>query len=121
MKKIIGVRFRKAGKIYYFSPANLEIEKGCHVIVETIRGVEYGSVVLGMREVPDEEITTPLKEVIRIATKEDDEKEKENREKEAKAFEICEKKIEKHGLPMKLIGTEFTFDNNKAFLLQYQN
>ena len=82
MVKIIGVRFRRTGKIYYFSPGSLKIEKGQHVIVETARGVEYGSVVLGEREISEEEITSPLKTVIRIATKEDDKTEEENREKE---------------------------------------
>ncbi len=114
MVKIIGVRFRKAGKIYYFAPGNLKIEKGDHVIVETVRGVEYGSVVLGIREIEDEEITSPLKNVIRIATPEDDEIEKNNRAKEKDAFNICLEKIAKHGLEMKLIDAEYTFDNNKV-------
>ena len=114
MIKIIGVRFRKTGKIYYFSPGELEIEKGQHVIVETIRGIEYGAVVLGMREVPEEEITTPLKGVIRIATEEDDKTEEENRVKEKEAYKICLEKIEKHNLDMKLIDAEYTFDNNKV-------
>ncbi|MBQ3543764.1 MAG: stage 0 sporulation family protein [Lachnospiraceae bacterium] len=114
MIKIIGVRFRKTGKIYYFSPGELEIEKGQHVIVETVRGIEYGAVVLGMREVPEEEITTPLKGVIRIATEEDDKTEVENRVKEKEAYKICLEKIEKHNLDMKLIDAEYTFDNNKV-------
>lgn len=114
MIKIIGVRFRKAGKIYYFSPGGLNIEKGQHVIVETARGVEYGSVVLGMRDVADDEISQPLKSVIRIATEEDDHIEEENRRKEKEAFEICLEKISKHGLDMKLIDAEYTFDNNKV-------
>lgn len=114
MAKIIGVRFRKTGKIYYFSPGDLEIEKGQHVIVETIRGIEYGAVVLGMREVPDEELTLPLKSVIRIATEEDDKTEQENREKEKNAYNICLEKIQKHNLDMKLIDAEYTFDNNKV-------
>ena len=114
MVKIIGVRFRKAGKIYYFAPGNLDIQKGDHVIVETARGVEYGNVVLGMREIEEEEITSPLKSVIRIATPEDDKTEDENREKERKAFDICLEKIAKHKLKMKLIGAEYTFDNNKV-------
>ena len=114
MVKIIGVRFRKAGKIYYFAPGNLDIQKGDHVIVETARGVEYGNVVLGMREIEEEEITSPLKSVIRIATPEDDKTEDENREKEQKAFDICLEKIAKHKLKMKLIGAEYTFDNNKV-------
>lgn len=114
MVKIIGVRFRKAGKIYYFAPGDLQIDKGQHVIVETARGIEYGSVVLGIREVTDDEITTPLKNVIRIATEEDDRIEAENREKERNAFGICLEKIAKHGLDMKLIDAEYTFDNNKV-------
>lgn len=114
MVKVIGVRFRKTGKIYFFAPGDLNIEKGQHVIVETARGVEYGSVVLGIREVKEEEVTPPLKSVIRIATEEDDKKEEENREKEKNAFDICLEKIGKHGLDMKLIDAEYTFDNNKV-------
>lgn len=113
MTKVIGVRFRKTGKIYYFAPENLPIEKGQYVIVETARGVEYGLVVLGIREIEDEKITQPLKSVIRIATEEDDKIEAENKEKEKKAFEVCFEKIGKHNLNMKLIDTEYTFDNNK--------
>ncbi len=113
MTKIIGVRFRKTGKIYYFAPEDLPIEKGQHVIVETARGVEYGQVVLGIRDVEDEKITQPLKSVIRIATEEDDAIEAENKEKEKKAFDVCFEKIGKHGLDMKLIDAEYTFDNNK--------
>ena len=112
MVKVIGVRFRKAGKIYFFSPAGKKIEQGQHVIVETARGVEYGSVVLGVREVEEEQVIQPLKEVIRIATQKDDAINEENREKEKKAFDICLEKISKHGLEMKLIDTECTFDNN---------
>ncbi len=113
MTTVIGVRFRKAGKVYYFSPANLQIEKGAHVIVETARGVEYGTVIMGASEVEDEEIVQPLKPVIRIATDEDDITNAENREKEERAFDICLEKIEKHKLDMKLIEVEYTFDNNK--------
>lgn len=114
MIKVIGVRFRKAGKIYYFDPAGMKIEQGCHVIVETARGIEYGRVVLGVREVPEGNVVQPLKQVIRVATKEDDEIAKKNKEKEKKAFGICLEKIKKHGLEMKLIDTEYTFDNNKV-------
>lgn len=114
MVKVIGVRFRKTGKIYFFAPGALDIEKGQYVIVETARGVEYGSVVLGIREVADDEITQPLKNVIRIATEEDDRKEEENRKKEKNAFKVCLEKITKHGLEMKLIDAEYTFDNNKV-------
>ena len=114
MIKIIGVRFRRAGKIYFFSPADYDIRQGQHVIVETARGVEYGSVVLGPKEIEEEKVIQPLKSVIRLATQEDDEQELKNKEKEKKAFEICLEKIRKHGLDMKLIGTEYTFDNNKV-------
>ncbi len=114
MKKVIGVRFRQAGKMYHFDPAGFEIKTGDHVIVETARGVEYGRVVEGVKEVADDEIKTPLKPVIRLATKEDDKKAQANKEKEKKAFKICKEKIAKHGLEMKLIDTEYTFDNNKV-------
>lgn len=113
MTKVIGVRFRNVGKIYYFSPQDLEIKAGEHVIVETARGVEYGSVVLPPREVSDEKVVQPLKEVIRIATPQDDKKEEANRKREKEAFQICLKKIREHNLEMKLIDVEYTFDNNK--------
>ena len=113
MTKVIGVRFRRAGKIYFFAPAGLDIQQDQHVIVETARGVEYGEVVLGIREVEDDKVVQPLKAVIRIATTEDDEKELKNREKEKEAFAICLEKIKKHELVMKLIEAEYTFDNNK--------
>ena len=114
MVKVIGVRFRRTGKIYYFDPAGIEIEAGQHVIVETARGVEYGNVVLGVREVEDDKVVQPLKPVIRVATPEDDKVDADNRLKEKKAFEVCLEKIAKHGLDMKLIDTEYTFDNNKV-------
>jgi cell fate regulator YaaT (PSP1 superfamily) len=114
MIKVIGVRFRNAGKIYYFDPVSLEVQTGNHVIVETARGIEYGYVVLGCREVEDEKVVQPLKPVIRMATKADDEVEKRNHEKEKEAFKICKEKIKKHGLQMKLIEAEYTFDNNKV-------
>ncbi len=113
MTRVIGVRFRNVGKIYYFSPKNLEIHAGDHVIVETARGVEYGSVVLPPRDVEDEKVIQPLKEVIRIANPQDDKKEEINRKKEKEAFQVCLKKIREHGLEMKLIDVEYTFDNNK--------
>ena len=113
MIKIIGVRFRNAGKIYYFSPGNYEIESGQHVIVETARGIEYGYVVLGNRDVEDGKVIQPLKPVIRMATREDEEKEASNKKKEKDAFKICLEKIKKHNLEMKLIDVEYTFDNNK--------
>lgn len=114
MTKIIGVRFRNAGKIYYFSPGTYEIESGQHVIVETSRGIEYGYVVLGSREIEEEEVVQPLKPVIRIANKEDEEREAANKIKEKEAFKICIEKIKKHNLEMKLIDVEYTFDNNKV-------
>ena len=114
MTRVIGVRFRPAGKIYFFAPGKLDIKTGDKVIVETARGVEYGSVVTGPKYVEDERITPPLKSVIRIATAEDEKKEEKNREKEKEAFKICLEKIHKHGLEMKLIDAEYTFDNNKV-------
>ena len=114
MVRIIGVRFRKAGKIYFFSPADMDIKVGQHVIVETARGVEYGNVVLGPKDVEESKVVQPLKTVIRVATPEDDLAEEKNKEKEKKAFDICLEKIKKHGLEMKLIDAEYTFDNNKV-------
>ena len=113
MTKIIGVRFRKAGKVYYFDPKNMEIKRGQHVIVETARGTEYGHVVVGTKEVSREEVVQPLKPVIRVATAEDDEHARRNREKEREAMAICHQKIIKHNLDMKLIDAEYTFDNHK--------
>lgn len=114
MVKVIGVRFRRAGKVYYFDPLELNIEKGQHVIVETARGVEYGEVVLPVREVEDDSVVSPLKPVLRAATPEDDEQERRNKEKEKEAFKICLEKIKKRELDMKLIEAEYTFDNNKV-------
>lgn len=114
MAKVIGVRFRNAGKVYYFAPGKLRIYQGDHVVVETARGVEYGYVVLGVKEVDDDKIIQPLKPVMRVATPEDDEKAAKNREKEKEAFKICLEKIHKHELEMKLIDAEYTFDNNKV-------
>ena len=114
MVTVIGVRFRNAGKIYYFDPAGLNITTGQHVIVETARGIEYGYVVLGCREVEDSKVTQPLKAVIRMATKEDEQIEANNKLKEKEAFQICLEKIKKHDLQMKLIDAEYTFDNNKV-------
>lgn len=114
MVKVIGVRFRTAGKIYFFNPGNFEIKQGDHVIVETARGIEYGTVVGAPREVEEEKVIQPLKSVLRIANKKDDEQEASNRQKEKEAFKICLEKIRKHGLQMKLIDAEYTFDNNKV-------
>ncbi len=113
MITVIGVRFRSGGKVYYFGPGELEIKNGDHVIVETARGVEYGYVVLGNRQVEDDKVIQPLKSVIRLATEEDSIKEESNCKKEKDAFGICQEKIRKHGLEMKLIDVEYTFDNNK--------
>ncbi|MDD3362336.1 MAG: stage 0 sporulation family protein [Hespellia sp.] len=114
MTKVIGVRFRTAGKIYYFAPGKFDIKRGDHVIVETARGVEYGTVVAGMKEVEDNDVIQPLKSVIRIANEQDKRTEEKNRQKEKEAFNICLEKIRKHGLEMKLINAEYTFDNNKV-------
>ena len=114
MIKVIGVRFRTAGKIYFFDPVNFDIKKGDHVIVETARGIEFGTVMSGVREVTDDEVVQPLKPVIRIATAKDVEQEKENKVKEKEAYRICLEKIRENGLEMKLIDAEYTFDNNKV-------
>ena len=114
MTKVIGVRFRTAGKIYFFSPGKFEVKRGDQVIVETARGVEFGNVVMGPKEVKDEEITQPLKTVIRLATEDDRRVEEKNPKKEKEAFQICLEKIHKHELEMKLIDAEYTFDNNKV-------
>ncbi len=113
MTKVIGVRFRQAGKIYFFSPGKLQVKKGDKVIVETARGVEFGTVVAGVKEVEDNEITQPLKSVLRVATEEDKRNEEKNRQKEKEAFDLCLEKIRKHELDMKLINAEYTFDGNK--------
>ena len=114
MARVIGVRFRKAGKIYFFDPMDLEIENGEAVIVETARGSEYGRVVLGVKEVDDEKVVQPLKPVLRVATEADEKQAEMNRQKEKDAFQICLEKIAKHKLEMKLIDAEYTFDNNKV-------
>ena len=113
MTKIVGIRFRNAGKIYYFDPLGLEIETGTHVIVETARGVEFGVVMIPTREIADEKVPQPLKPIIRIATEEDEKQQRKNKEKQENAYKICLEKIEKHGLEMKLVQAEYTFDNNK--------
>ena len=114
MTKVVGIRFRNVGKIYYFNPKEYKMKIGDHVIVETARGVEYGRVVLGPKEVGEDEVIHPLKEVLRVATQEDEEREQQNRQKEKEAFKICQKKIREHELDMKLIDAEYTFDNNKV-------
>ena len=114
MVKIVGVRFRNAGKVYYFDPKGYKIKAGDHVIVETARGVEYGTVIGGIREVTDDRVVQPLKAVIRVATQEDDLRAEKSRAKEKDAMRICNEKIRKHKLDMKLIDAEYTFDNNKV-------
>ena len=114
MVKVIGVRFRTAGKIYFFDPLQFQIKRGDHVIVETARGIEFGTVMSEISEVEEEKVVQPLKPVLRIATQRDLEQEASNKEKEKQAFRICQEKIQKHGLEMKLIDAEYTFDNNKV-------
>ncbi len=114
MIKVIGVRFKKAGKIYYFDPTNLPLKKGDYAIVETARGVEFGECVIGIKEIKEEEIVSPLKSVIRIADEKDIQKHKDNKEKEKEALDICLNKIHDHKLDMKLIDVEYTFDNHKV-------
>ncbi len=114
MKEVIGVRFRENGKIYFFDPLNYKIDLGRFVIVETARGVEYGKVVLGRREIDEEKMSAPLKPIIRIADEKDTAQYEANKEKSKKAFDICLEKIKKHGLQMKLIDAEYTFDDNKV-------
>lgn len=113
MPTVVGIRFKKAGKIYYFDPALSSVTQGDHAIVETARGVEYGEVVVGPREVSDSEVVSPLKPVLRKATDEDAQKVEENIVREKEAFNICLRKITNHDLPMRLIDVEFTFDVNK--------
>ena len=113
MIKVVGVRFRTAGKIYYFDPKDLELPLGSHVIVETARGVEYGTVMVPPKGVTDDEVVQPLKPVLRAATPEDDKTEQKKREKERQAYKTCQEKIQKHKLNMKLVEAEYTFDNNK--------
>ena len=114
MVKVIGVRFRTAGKVYFFDPLDFEIKRGDNVIVETARGIEFGKVMSGVTEVEDDKVIQPLKPVIRIANQRDIEQEAANKEKEKEAFKICLEKIRKHELEMKLIDAEYTFDNNKV-------
>ena len=113
MTRVVGIRFQKAGKIYYFDPCGFDLETGMHAIVETARGVEMGTVLIPPRDVEDEKVIQPLKPVLRIATDEDEKIVEKNKEKEKEAFEICKEKIQKHGLEMKLVNAEYTFDNNK--------
>ncbi len=114
MKDVIGVRFRANGKIYFFDPLDFQIEVGQFVIVETARGVEYGKVVLGRRQIDEGKMSSQLKPIIRIANEKDAKQHEDNKEKSKKAYDICLEKIKKHGLVMKLIDAEYTFDNNKV-------
>lgn len=114
MIEVVGVRFKKAGKSYYFAPGNLKINKGDYLIVETARGVEFGECIIGVKKINEKDVVLPLKDVLRLADNADILKHKENKEKETEAFEVCLKKIEEHGLSMKLIDVEYTFDNNKV-------
>ena len=113
MIKIVGVRFKNAGKIYYFDPVDFEIEKDIDVVVETARGLEFGRIVVGPKEIEEEKLISPLKPIIRIATEEDKAIYRENKEKAKETFEICQQKIKEHGLTMFLIDCEYTFDRNK--------
>ena len=113
MINIVGVRFKNAGKIYYFDPVDFEIEKDMDVVVETARGLEYGTVVVGKKEIDEESLVSPLKPIIRIATEEDTKIYKENKEKAKETFELCLQKIKEHELTMYLIDCEYTFDRNK--------
>ena len=114
MIKVVGIRFKKAGKIYYFGPNDNDIKKGDYVVVETARGIEFGECVIGIKEIDESEIVAPLKSVLRVANNEDKEMHRINKEKETEAFNICVNKIAEHGLNMKLIDVEYTFDNNKV-------
>jgi cell fate regulator YaaT (PSP1 superfamily) len=114
MVKVIGVRFRTAGKIYFFDPLAFDVKRGDHVIVETARGIEFGTVVGEPKEIEDDKVVQPLKPVIRVANQRDIEQENANKDKEKEAFKICLEKINKHNLDMKLIDAEYTFDNNKV-------
>lgn len=113
MIEVAGIRFKRVGKIYYFDPAGLSLKTGDHVIVETSRGIEYGTVVLNKKSVTDDEIVSPLKKIIRIATEEDEKAIKKNAQMEKEAMELCTEKIKNHKLEMKLIDVEYTFDHNK--------
>ena len=113
MATVIGVRFKKAGKVYYFDPCEVWPRPGDSVVVETARGVEFGEVVTGAREVADEQIVAPLKKVVRIATEDDVRRAEYNEKREEEAFRVCQEKVAKHKLEMKLVSVEYTFDNSK--------
>ncbi|MGI6176011.1 MAG: PSP1 domain-containing protein [Christensenellales bacterium] len=113
MTRVIGVRFKRAGKMYYFNPKDLEVGRGDHVVVETARGIEMGEVVVAPREVEDDHVVAPLKDVVRVATKSDLKNAADNEERERQASAVCQKKIAQHRLDMKLVDVEYTFDNSK--------
>lgn len=114
MQSVVGIRFKKAGKIYYFDADQFDIKKGDYAIVETVRGIEFGKVEIGSRLVPEDDLVLPLKKVLRKATEEDCEKVKENQAAAQKAFQVCLEKVSEHGLEMKLVDVEYTFDRNKV-------
>ena len=114
MVEVVGVKFKDAGKVYYFGPGGVQVERGDHVIVETARGLEYGTVSMGNRQVPEEEIVSPLKEIVRQATEADAQKHQQNLDKRDRAMRLCQEKIDAHGLEMKLVDVEYTFDNSKV-------
>ena len=114
MITVVGVRFKKAGKVYYFDPDKIEVHFNDYVVVETARGIEFGHVVIGPKKIKEEEIVSPLKRVLRIALNEDFDIHRENKEKAKEAIVICEKKVIEHKLDMKIIDVEYTFDNNKV-------
>jgi len=113
MVKVAGIRFKKAGKVYHFDPGGFEVEAGEHVIVETARGLEFGTVVTGIKEIDESHIVAPLKKIIRIADQKDVQQHEENEKRKQRAIEQCQEKVDKHGLVMKLIDVEYTFDNSK--------
>ncbi|MDI6821870.1 MAG: stage 0 sporulation family protein [Actinomycetota bacterium] len=113
MPRVVGVVFREAGKVYYFNPRRLDLKVGDNVIVKTSRGLEFGEVVMLPQDIPEDELTAPLKKVIRKATQEDRTQVEKNRAKEKEAFETCEEKIKEHGLPMKLVDVEYVFDKSR--------
>jgi len=114
MTRVVGVRFKTAGKVYYFDPGPLRVKVGSRVVVETARGVELGEVIVRPKEVPDELVTQPLKRVLRIATDEDLAVWRSNASRKREAFKLCQERIASHGLPMKLVDVEYTFDNSKV-------
>ena len=113
MVKVAGVRFKKAGKVYYFAPGDLDVKSETNVIVETARGMEYGTVTCDIKEIPESEIVAPLKKIVRIATEKDTIQHEENLKKKERAMALCQDKVDKHKLDMKLIDVEYTFDNSK--------